>query len=690
MASRQEYSRSSPEQTETARPRKRQKRSNAEIVLPETQLSRGGKACSICRKLKVKCDSAERGMGSCSRCVRLGLRCLSEKRSWTSADGDEWQTRLVIGKLERALEDVLEKLEMPALDLYVQPAIIRPAHPPIVSRQDSEERTENEREVSPGPMNSLIEATRLNGLRSQLRSVKQRKTGGMRRKESDLIAEKIITISEAEEMLELFKSKLSHHLFSAKIPQDATLERIRISSTVLFTAIILVTALHMPGKETLHEACHSRFLGLVSSAIFDRFHTLDDIRGLCIAAFWQADLTWKLSGLCIRMATELNLHHAFYEAFYVPETSEEERRECLEKARLWYLLYVLDHQSSTSYGRPPVMAELRPIKDYEVLLNSLWCTAADRALIAQVTGNVILSKASDLFGLEPKRTMSGDDASVLNHMRFTEDVHAWKDKWVKLQELDTFTEEHLSRGVQLHHHFSNLVLNSLVLRGRPMDTIQDLPVSLRPMALKAVQAAHSILQHFIDEPGDREDIVGMPLYLYSMIAFAVVFLMKMSHRWHAIGITIDATSQTIPLVEAIIQLLRGYKAGANHMVFSMANGFERMLRQWRRNHPVDAQRPSPATQWPSNGIDDQQNSVAMGTNGGLYTNGMQSNADYSLDAQNFDSQGISNGNERYQIPAGYSTWAPQDEELWTVGMGYDLLEPGGQGMTNTDFSFQMY
>ena len=92
---------------------------------------------------------------------------------------------------------------MPPLDLYVHPGIIGPQFPSRPTRGNSEERVDNETDVSPGPMNSLIEATRLNGLRSQLRSAKQRKTGGMRRMISDLISEKIISFEEAEEMLQL-------------------------------------------------------------------------------------------------------------------------------------------------------------------------------------------------------------------------------------------------------------------------------------------------------------------------------------------------------------------------------------------------------------------------------------------------------------------------------------------------------
>lgn len=120
------------------------------------------------------------------------------------------QTQLAIGKLERALEDVLEKLNMPALDLYVQPAIISPHKPTRSTRHNTEEIVNNECEVSPGPMNSLIEATQLNGLRSQLRSVKQRKKGGMGRKDSDMVSENLITFEEAEEMLELCAATPCH------------------------------------------------------------------------------------------------------------------------------------------------------------------------------------------------------------------------------------------------------------------------------------------------------------------------------------------------------------------------------------------------------------------------------------------------------------------------------------------------
>lgn len=471
---------------------------------------------------------------------------------------------------------------------------------------------------------------------------------------------------------------------------------------------MLVAALHISGYEQIHEVCHGRFLGLVSSAIFDRFHTLDDIRGLCIAAFWQPDLSWKLSGLCIRMATELNLHHAFYEAFYTPDITDEARRECLEKTRLWYLLFVLDHQSSIAYGRPPVMAELRPIKDYEVLLNSPWCTAQDRALIAQVTGFVILSKAFETFGLEPKRTMGGDDASVLNHFRFTEDVRAWKERWQTLRSIGPFDGNHKSAPsgeVELYFHFSDLVLHSLVLRGRPLENLRELPTSLRPLTLRAIEAAHALLRHFVEDSESREGLVGMPLYLHSMIAFAVVFLVKISHWWHVIGITIDPAQQSRPLIYEIIKLLRSCKAGANHMVFSMANGFDRMLKQSARRGRMQQQQPVTRDASSSARILPWTKSPKMGHDGtswrvsdqASFVNNNNTNSltsAYILESQRrmmFDPNAPP-ATEAYNVQptsevSPYENWDFQDEELWSLGMGYDLLAPGGEGLPSADFPF---
>ncbi|KAJ0120926.1 hypothetical protein J7T55_015664 [Diaporthe amygdali] len=709
---------SSPEQTE--HPRKRQKTLASTVSGDEdahVNTVRQSKACANCRKVKVKCVTAEEGRASnrCARCLRLDIVCLRQKKSWTTGDtvddeasqlvklaeryecGSTLQTQMTIVKLSRAVEDILDKLGMPHIDLYSQPAVVDAHQPLQETRQHSEEpaaeKETRERNVSPDPMKSLIEATRLNGLRSQLRSGKLRKKGGMRRMDCDLVSEKIISFEEAEEMLALFRRMQSRHLFSASISSQATLESIRSSSTVLFTSLMLVTSLHIPGKELVHEMCHSRFMGLVSSVMFDRFLTLDDIRGLCIAALWQPDLSWKLSGLSIRMATELNLHHAFYEAFNSDQNSHsmtaEARKECLEKARLWYLLYVLDHQSGIAHGRPPMKSALRPIKDYELLLSSADCINSDTALLAQVTGLAILSRAFDHFGLEPKRIMAGSDDNVLNHLRFTEEIRAWRDKWLVVsQPMDQnerasssrFHNGSYSRDITLQFLFSNLVLNSLVLRGRPLDRLSELPVALRPLALRAVDTGHAILQHFLDEPSYHDAIVGMPLYMHSMIAFAVAFLTKLAHRWPAIGITVDPATCTEPLIKNIIKLLRSCTAGKNHMVYSMADGFERMLRQMKK---------AQARRQQGSGAMDSHESTLSGTS---RTQSQREGAAPMPGDNRVHSNFDRSSNVSADSPDLFGGWGFQNDGLWSTGMGYDLLDYSNQySPAGTGFSrFQGY
>lgn len=126
------------------------------------------------------------------------------------------------------------------------------------------------------------------------------------------------------------------------------------------------------------------------------------------------------------------------------------------------------------------------------------------------------------------------------------------------------------------------MLNSLALRGRSLVTISStstLPTSLRPLASHAISSAHQILVIVLEEPSIRDSMVGVPLYLHTVIAFAVVFLIKMSSRWMGIGVTIDPEIKTKPLIEGVIALFRSCRAGKGHILYAMADGFERLLRR---------------------------------------------------------------------------------------------------------------
>jgi hypothetical protein len=218
-----------------------------------------------------------------------------------------------------------------------------------------------------------------------------------------------------------------------------------------------------------------------------------------------------------------------------------------------------------------------------------------------------------------------------------------------------------------------MMLNSLALRGRSLTSLNTLPPPLRPLAQHAIESAHRILQIVLEEQDIKDSLVGVPLYLHTMIAFAIVFLIKMSSKWKALGVVIDAETQTRPLIEGVIKTMRECRAGGNHIVFSMANGFERLLRrnfgQNGYSNPESraengrAQITLPPLQ---DGVGRHFSAPMLGEYGSTsnqgYPGGLQRTG------SGYDTYGIS--------PSSGTTfggWQTEDDMLWSMGMGYDLL-----------------
>lgn len=150
---------------------------------------------------------------------------------------------------------------------------------------------------------------------------------------TDFISRGVVDIREAEELFYHFDQVLNRYLWDGALLAHKDLTAARKSSSMLSAAILAVTALHLPSKERTFDTCYTEFAKLASESMLGHHHTLDDIRALCIGAFWLADVSWKLSGYAVRIATERNLHQFYRKAI---QGSPEHK----EQARLWYLLYV--------------------------------------------------------------------------------------------------------------------------------------------------------------------------------------------------------------------------------------------------------------------------------------------------------------------------------------------------------------
>lgn len=296
-----------------------------------------------------------------------------------------------------------------------------PIRPTGMTRENSVEAEAQEADdqaMVNAPMASLFEVTKLRNVRSEPWARIHRPSS--RTQKPDFISQGKFDLQEAERLFARFRETLNAYLWGGIALLHDSLEGARASSSLLTAAILAVTSLHAQDDGRAFDICYPIFLELVSQAMFDRYHTLDDVRGLCIGAFYLSDLSWKLSGLAVRIATELNVHQFCAMAL-------RDRPEYVEEARLWYFLYVCDHHFSIAYGRPPVISENSTLSCHEDFLRLPGITMSDHRLHSQVGVFIILSRIYHVFGPDRSRMIANDEFEILR--RFDIDLARWRDQW---------------------------------------------------------------------------------------------------------------------------------------------------------------------------------------------------------------------------------------------------------------------
>ncbi|KAF8858176.1 putative Zn(II)2Cys6 transcription factor [Acephala macrosclerotiorum] len=556
-------------------------------------------ACTECQKRKIKCDLATRGE-ICGRCEKKGLECVVNK-SLQSLLKDETQWKRDIENDASATRDavveILRVLNLPPLETFGQergvnlssPRIKRPAlnvrfasgaespansipgrRVPAAMAMTRENSQEPEQEngsstIVTDPMGSLYEVTKLRNLRSNPQSKpRQRLTSS----DEDFISMGKVSVEDAEQLFDHFSKYLNAYLWGGIALVHSDLMSVRRSSSLLLAAILTVSTLHVPGMEDVFDICYAELVGLICDSMLDRYHTLDGIRGLTIGAFWLSDLSWKLSGHAVRIATELNLHQSFSRAM-------KGSTDHFEGARLWFLLYVCDHHFSIAYGRPPVIHENSTILNHLAFLQLPAVRQADQRLHSQVAIFIILTEIYNTFGPDIEEQLTEED--FVRVRNFNDRIDQYRVNWEERLAPNQYIGSYPSKGVGLHCEYAKLQLNSLTVRGCKLG-FDGFSPARRELAGIAISSAVMILRLTLEEPDITHALVGVPLYLHTMITYATVFLLKVYQRWGAqLGVDF---AHIRDLVGRIIELLQGAKASQRHLAYHIASGLSKMLHRF--------------------------------------------------------------------------------------------------------------
>lgn len=217
-------------------------------------------------------------------------------------------------QLQTAVADILRQLNLPRLEDLTPRSGTTGTPPPVDHFQDKRsprtrhvthavtmEREPSQDPTAPdegdgdnmadAPMASLFEVTKLRNLRNNIHAPSPAPRSSVLK--DDFLSQGKISLKDAEELFQQFRVSLNQYLWGGVALPHESLTSVRESSPLLSAAILAVTALHIPGREQIFDIAYAEFLALVSESMFESSHSLDDVRSLCIGAFWLSDVSCR-------------------------------------------------------------------------------------------------------------------------------------------------------------------------------------------------------------------------------------------------------------------------------------------------------------------------------------------------------------------------------------------------------------
>ncbi|KKK16519.1 hypothetical protein ARAM_003071 [Aspergillus rambellii] len=554
-------------------------------------------ACVACRKQKVKCHMRE-GQTPCTRCHKRGLSCtVNRSLQMILEDDATWKNSVVqkIRWLDETVAKIATKVDLPELQSSSSPShVVSPEYhlppmqhhtPPTTSEPEQAQIWEVVMDPQGGP--ASIPAACVSEVRSTRASGSFTSAG-----RPDLISIGVLSLPQALALFDVYCLRLDHFLYRI-LGDHTSLDSIRRTSPLLTAAVCTVGTLHSRSLGHLFEACYREYKNVVAAQTFSSSVNEDDVRGLCIGAFWLHELSWALIGTAVRIASDIKLHHGIYRALHGDRVG-------YLQARLYYLVYVCDHHFSVAYGRPPMSREGLIIDSAGRFLEIEHATEDDARLVSQVKEWSVLSQVFDTFGVDIDAPVPAQKLPQLR--RYSIALDTWYADWNETFCSNRNVGNYPQKGVGFHFHFAKLYLCSHAFRGAATQGgAPCLTPDMEEIANTGVLSAMSILRVIVSDEEFRSFLNGLPLYFDTMLAFAVVFLLKVATKY-ATTIRID-TGKILSLVAKTVEALQEitHSMHRQHILVVIADGLGKLLSKCQEptTHLGEAIHPSPAPEQPS-------------------------------------------------------------------------------------------
>ncbi|KAL4244821.1 Protease transcriptional activator prtT [Abortiporus biennis] len=586
--------------------------------------TRGSRACTVCRRLKMKCVGAEQGP-PCKRCQTGNHECIFEesnrgKRS-TNPRKHEILTRS-LRKMERTLDTVLRSLGNPSIASGMvsrspspspqtqgtQALLASPSPPPQSPLPSTSGR------MMPGspklhslpdntlnPLGLLAEAslanrraqaaakTQMASLTSSTNDNEQKlgvasdvyfKPGPMtilplrRLFIERQVQPEMLSFVSTEEVVALFKIYYENMNFHCNLldPAFHTPSLVCSRSPFLLTTICAIASRFYDERPELNAKLSDLSRKLAFSVPAQGYKSVEIVQAYLLNTLWgcgpveryEQDRTWMLLGMAIRMATDLNLHRRT--AVTSPDTVEGRARdrEVHNRERTWIFCFCLDRSFSAQMGKPYTIKE-----DFVIRNASQWCRApasvpADVSLAAYADLQRILTRSLDLLysGTNSVSGLQLDSDYLLVITTMETQILAWQHEWTNIRHIGRNESEYIAKYRELSGKFYFNYAMLIVNSFGLQNALERSAVDIGHFFARCHSSAVACATVVKDEMGPLGYLRFAPDSNFVQASYAVLSLLKLLRpEFHTF---LDHEAKTVSLVKDVADVMESVSAGPLH------------------------------------------------------------------------------------------------------------------------------
>ncbi|KAG2023045.1 priB protein, variant 2 [Coprinopsis cinerea AmutBmut pab1-1] len=346
----------------------------------------------------------------------------------------------------------------------------------------------------------------------------------------DVVTKSILPEDEARELFKIFYDGCSTFLPVFDVNMD-TYESLHERSPFAVDAICMVAARVRDGGGQASEV-HLKLLeevqNIARASLFAPVLRMEAVQAMILVSGWS-DNGWLSGGHAVRMAMELSMHKAWprlHKRINQGKTSREDDKDLVIMSRIWFCLYLFEHQLSYGTGRPAIMKDDESIRDCRKLLNHPLAIDDDMRLVSTVELIKIRERVHE--------AMSPLEGPVkLDHFDILRNADREFEQWYSTWD-SAFSQKwpgaaFYRQSLQIQQLHAQLFHNATALRGiNGPEDVQKIHPAQKDLAIRSIAIAQRGLDITVNSPSYREGMKYAVHYTHATATFAASFLLRLA------------------------------------------------------------------------------------------------------------------------------------------------------------------